>query len=206
MTLTMNQTVMDWPTHLQPQSFLGPDRLSHASEKGAKAAEIIEHFQVLDRLAQYDPVIAGTLPIALDTPESDVDILCHVSDLMAFKTFSDQTFSDLDKYRVHMRAPTDHLSEAVVVRFECDGLPIEVFATDYPTITQYGFVHMLVEARILWLMGDDFSQDVMALKQDGVKTEPAFAQMLGLVGDPYIALAELAALSPTELRTRLKMI
>ena len=49
---------------------------------------------------------------------------------------------------------------------------------------------MIIEHHILQQEGEDFKRKVVALKESGMKTEPAFAQLLGLDGDPYLALLE----------------
>ena len=59
---------------------------------------------------------------------------------------------------------------------------------------------MLAEARILSLLGPDFAKRVRGLKRQNVKTEPAFAQLLRLSGDPYIGVAELANMSMAEMK------
>ena len=38
-------------------------------------------------LAPYNPVLAGTFPLGLQTDTSDLDILCEARDLPAFETF-----------------------------------------------------------------------------------------------------------------------
>lgn len=203
MTSNMNQTVMDWPEGLDGKSFSGINRLLNVSKRGALAADILGRHRILDYLVAYDPEIVGTLPLAIDTPESDIDILCRTPDLAAFSEFSDRVFGHFDGYNLHQRPATNHIARALVVRFECDGLPVEIFATDCPTRTQFGFIHMLVEARILSLMGYEFADQIREMKKAGIKTEPAFARLLGLCGDPYIALAELVNLSPSRLCKRL---
>lgn len=196
---------MDWPDDLAEQAFLGVDKLKGASDRGAMAADIVERIGLLEALGEFDPVIVGTLPIAIDIPDSDIDVLCHVCDLTAFNNFAKDRFGGFEGFRSHARAATKHVPMALVVQFYCDGLPLEIFATDRPSRQQYGFIHMLVEARILALMGDIFADQIRKLKCDGLKTEPAFAQLLELGGDPYLALAELAHLSPMALRDTLEI-
>jgi len=199
----MNQTITDWPEGLDCKSFSGIKRLAGVSKRGALAADILGRHQIMELLAAYDPEVVGTLPLAIDTPESDIDILCNASDLAAFSEFSDRGFGHFDSYNRHQRPATNHVAEALVVRFECDGLPVEIFATNCPTRSQFGFIHMLVEARILFVMDDAFADQIRELKQAGIKTEPAFAKLLGMSGDPYIALAEFVGLSPSQLSKRL---
>lgn len=50
---------------------------------------------------------------------------------------------------------------------------------------------MLVEHQILAQKGKDFRAKIIDLKKMGIKTEPAFAQLLGLQGDPYKSLLKL---------------
>ena len=47
---------------------------------------------------------------------------------------------------------------------------------------------MVIEGRLLDLAGESFRHNVIELEQSGLKTEPAFARLLGLNGDPYEAL------------------
>ena len=44
---------------------------------------------------------------------------------------------------------------------------------------------MIIEYKILELHGEVFRQEIIKLKSKGLKTEPAFAKLLGLVGNPY---------------------
>ena len=40
---------------------------------------------IFEALAGFDPVLVGTIPIDLDLPESDLDIICEVNDLDDFE-------------------------------------------------------------------------------------------------------------------------
>ena len=46
----------------------------------------------------------------------------------------------------------------------------------------------MVEYNLLNKHGEKFRQQIIELKRQGYKTEPAFALVLGLTGDPYIEL------------------
>ena len=45
--------------------------------------------------------------------------------------------------------------------------------------------HLIIEEQ-----GEEFREQVIKLKLQGYKTEPAFAKLLGLKGDPYVAMLE----------------
>ena len=47
---------------------------------------------------------------------------------------------------------------------------------------------MVIERRLLLAGGEAFREAVARRRQSGEKTEAAFAQALGLPGDPYLAL------------------
>ena len=47
---------------------------------------------------------------------------------------------------------------------------------------------MLAEYKILNNKGLEFKNEIKELKAKGIKTEPAFAKLLGLKGDPYLEL------------------
>ncbi len=59
---------------------------------------------------------------------------------------------------------------------------------------------MAVQSRLLELDDGRFRAAVIALKQSGLKTEPAFADLLGLAGDPYKALLGLESMTEDDLR------
>ncbi len=50
---------------------------------------------------------------------------------------------------------------------------------------------MITEHAILKEKGKNFKQEIIKLKASGLKTEPAFAKLLGIEGDPYEELLKL---------------
>ncbi|MCH5690657.1 DUF4269 domain-containing protein [Niabella sp. W65] len=83
--------------------------------------------------------------------------------------------------------------ETVVVNFFADGFEIEIFAQNIPTRQQMAYRHLVIEHELLNQYGEVFRQQVVALKKQGYKTEPAFARLLKLEGDPYQALLRFEA-------------
>ncbi len=61
-----------------------------------------------------------------------------------------------------------------------------------PVEQQRGWRHLVVEQRLLALGGEGLLEAVLALRRQSMKTEPAFAAVLKLTGDPYLALLDLA--------------
>ncbi len=69
--------------------------------------------------------------------------------------------------------------------------PIEFFIQPTPVRKQRAFRHLVAEYVLLTRHGEEFREQIRQLKSSGMKTEPAFAAVLGLRGDPYLALLEL---------------
>lgn len=156
---------------------------------------------IFEHLQAYSPVLAGTIPLDIDVPDSDLDIICEVHDLDAFERLIRECFSLYDDFR--MRHYDVRGVASVVANFYAEGFMIEVFGLPYPVEAQNAYRHMVVEARLLALGGEKTKQAIRSLKQEGIKTEPAFAQYFGLVGDPYEAMLALYGLDDAILRERL---
>ena len=163
----------------------------------AEVRERLRNAGILEALQPYNPTMAGTFPIGLDTAASDVDILCEIRDAEAFVDDVRRRFGTWAGFRVHRK--TDVAPPAVVCRFSVDDLPIEVFAQPLAVLHQRAYRHLVVEQRLLAVGGAAFHADLRALRLEGLKTEPAFALYLDLEGDPYEALLQVAEWSDAEL-------
>ncbi len=157
---------------------------------------------VLTALAAFDPHVAGTPPLGIDLPDSDIDILCHAPDAEAFCRYVWSAFADCKGFAMHQWRSG---GRPVVARFHDRGWDFELFASPEPVVAQPGWRHFLVERRLLALGGDRFRAAVMAARRGGLKTEPAFAAVLGLSGDPYAAMLAIEAQSDTALADLLRM-
>ncbi len=149
----------------------------------------LEESGALARLAAFDPRVAGTFPLGLDVAGSDIDILCHAADAQAFAGVVWQAFAHLEGFSMHQWTCGER---AVVAVFRVAGLPFEVFGSPLPVDVQAGWRHFLAEQQLLETGGGAFFEAVRAARRTGLKTEPAFAHVLGMKGDPYEALLALA--------------
>lgn len=84
---------------------------------------------VFDAMSAYAPVIAGTIPLGIDTPASDIDILCEAPDVDAF-TRDALRFARYPRFSVHRKDDAD--PPAIVCRCLVEGMPGEAFAQPLP--------------------------------------------------------------------------
>ncbi len=162
--------------------------------------EALVHSAVLARLVAFDPHVAGTPPLGLALPGSDIDILCHAPDPQVFAAAVWAAYSDMSGFAMWQWQGSDR---PVVARFHCAGWLFELFGQARPVAEQLGWRHFAIERRLLALGGQPLRTVVMARRHAGAKTEPAFAQVLGLAGDPYAALLTLEGLDDDTLRARI---
>lgn len=165
--------------------------LKQGTARQRLAWAVLEDHAVLERLDWFDPVLAGTIPLDVDLPDSDLDIICEVHDASAFAICLRDHFAAAPQFRL-TRAVVNTVP-TTIANFLIDDLPIEVFGQAVPVDHQAAVVHLEVEHRLLELAGESLRATVRALKREGLKTEPAFAQALGLAGDPYEQLYAMCA-------------
>jgi mutator protein MutT len=150
--------------------------------------EALAESGVMEELARFDPRVAGTPPPGLDLPDSDIDVVCYAPDAHAFTEAVWRAFSSASGFTVKQLL---RLPRPVVGSFEVAGWRIELYGEAIPVEQQRGWRHFTVERRLLSLGGEALMGAILALRQQGMKTEPAFAVALKLRGDPYLALLDL---------------
>lgn len=126
--------------------------------------------------------MAGTILLGIGIAGSDLDILLCAHDLRALESGLRLLLSPYDAFGIYLADTRG--SAAAVCNFEVDGLPIELFATEQDTHQQLAYRHLFKEHEILQPKGPAFADPIRALKVQGIKTEPAFARLLGLWGRP----------------------
>jgi len=157
------------------------DYLKVGNEKQRRAYEILRKYKIFEVLDYYSPILAGTIPIDIDTEESDLDIICEVKDKVEFEKFLIEKFEDFD---LKIEKLNINNEESIICNFEIESFPIEIFGQNKPTTQQNAYLHMIAEYKILQEKGEEFKQKIIDLKKKGIKTEPAFGMLLNLE-NPY---------------------
>jgi len=166
--------------------FTNLNYLKSGNERQKRAYEVLEKYQVFEKLKPYSPVLAGTIPIEIDVENSDLDIICEVN-----LKFEEDFLNDISMSRL-VPGDTDVKVEniiidgekSIVLNFMLEEFPIEIFGQNKPSLEQNAYLHMLAEYKILKEKGEDFKYKIIELKKQGIKTEPAFGLLMGL-DNPY---------------------
>lgn len=187
--------------HLFSDSY---EYLSEGNLKQKEAYQILRELNVFGVLGEFSPILVGTIPINIDIAGSDLDIICEVHDFKKFEKLLHTYFSTMNRY--HLKLRTINEIRRIVCNFEYKEWLIEIFGQPIPSKNQNGYKHMIVENRILEILGNTGRDKIRELKRSGLKTEPAFGELLGLRGNPYQTLLEMYKWHERKLKEYLKVI
>ncbi|GAA5098350.1 DUF4269 domain-containing protein [Chryseobacterium ginsengisoli] len=158
------------------------DYLKNGNDTQKRAFEVLIKYQIFEKLKNYSPVLAGTIPIEIDVEGSDLDIICEVKNEIDFIEFLNQNFQNYNNFNLEKIIINGEKS--IVLNFMLEEFPIEIFGQNKPVKRQNAYLHMIAEYKILQEKGEDFKQKIIELKKQGIKTEPAFGMLLGME-NPY---------------------
>lgn len=162
--------------------------------------DALDQSRILEVLKAFDPRVAGTPPLGLTVPSSDIDILCEVPRDEVFVQLIWETYSDQDGFAIRQWTAS---GRPVVASFVCMGWKLEIFGDRRPVEKQEAWIHFSVERRLLEIGGEDLKNKIMTLRREGLKTEAAFAAVLGLAGDPFSAMLDLGQEDDASLQKRI---
>lgn len=169
--------------HIMRGDFKNISYLKQGNFKQKKAFRLITENNILEILSDYNPIVVGTIPINIDIEDSDLDIILQSNNFDKLKSLMDKNFSHHQNYQINVLN-----DEILICNFKIENLAFEFYAKNYETEKQYGYLHMIKENEILKNKDELFRQQIIELKNNGVKTELAFCQVLKVSGDPYIEL------------------
>ena len=144
--------------------------------------------RVAERLEGFDWRVVGTPPLGIALASSDIDIVCHTPSYERFADILWRSFSECVDFSLRQWTSDRH---QMVCDFVFDGWNFQIFGDQRIVAEQSAWRHFVVEKRLLAMGGASLRQRVLAERAQGLKTEPAFAKILGLKGDPFFAMEEL---------------
>ncbi|ARI79217.1 alpha/beta hydrolase [Halobacillus mangrovi] len=159
--------------------------MQYGSRKQKDAYTAIHELGVFEDLAHYNPALCRTLPIGIDVADSDLDIIMEANDLRAFEEEVQSHYSNERDFSI--KRTTIRGKDSVKANFFYGGFEFELFGQAEPVDKQYAYIHMKIEYELLQRQ-PALEDKVKSLKKRGIKTEPAFCQLLNIKGDPYEAL------------------
>lgn len=155
--------------------------------------------RILNYLKPFSPLIAGTLPLNLSVVESDVDIIISGDDLQIMKSQLINKFECYPDFICDEKLV--HGERTILASFTFQEIKFEIFGQQTFSLKQKGYLHFLVEERLIKIGGEPFLNKINEARSLGLRTEPAFAKVLQLSGDPYEELLSLNKKSNQELKT-----
>ena len=179
--------------------------LSHlqcGTNKQNEAYKVLLKSQVFELLKEFQPFLAGTIPLDVYVDSSDLDIICQSRDLNDFLLKAGEHFAGYSGFKCFTTSIRG--VESAVIQFDYCDFAFELFCQDVPVTEQMAVVHFEVEKKLLDLGGENAKDGIRELKKAGMATEPAFAHYFGIEGDPYIELAKLRSVTVKELSSYLK--
>ncbi|MBO9657431.1 MAG: DUF4269 domain-containing protein [Chitinophagaceae bacterium] len=162
--------------------------LQHGTIRQQQAFRVLTAHQIIQKLDKFQPILAGTIPLNIDIPESDLDIICCWKNEEDFISALVEYFGKADHFEWHKTTIRNELS--IICSFILEDFPVEIFGQTIESTKQMAYRHMLIEYQLLEEKGEHFRKEIIRLKEAGFKTEPAFATLLNLEGDPYTQLLQ----------------
>jgi predicted metalloenzyme YecM len=170
-------------------------------EKNKRVFDALCDLRILETLAPFRPQVAGTFPLGIETEGSDVDIVMGSPDFDEMEKALRQNFSTCEKFQFHKAELSGE--PGLVCSFEFHGIPFEVVGQNKESVRQPAYQHFQVEERLLKVGGPSLREKILVLRKRGVKTEPAFGEVLKIVGDPYETLSRWHSASEEQLEQRI---
>ncbi|MEL3971428.1 DUF4269 domain-containing protein [Rossellomorea oryzaecorticis] len=161
------------------------EQMKAGSPRQQAAYEAVQSLNVMNDLNHYQPLVCGTIPIGIDIETSDLDIIMEVEDLQLFEKEVHRLYSANEQFRLKWKVIRG--IPVVKANFTYGNFEFELFGQPQSVFNQNAYLHVVIEYSIL-KSRPEMKQQVIRLKMDGLKTEEAFCELLGISGDPYMGL------------------
>ncbi|MDF3818542.1 DUF4269 domain-containing protein [Leptospira sp. 96542] len=189
-------------TEIESNPYLATQYLQMGNPTQQKLFSDLEEWKILKGLHGFKPLVAGTIPLGIDTTKSDVDILVQFNLPVHLIKICYAKFRFMSGF--HTEEKNIENENTILVRFHTPKFRYEIFGQKKDPTQQTAWIHMMVEAKILNLANEDFRQNLIDMKQKGTKTEIAFAHLLGFKSKPFEAIKNMKDWDDEKIRNLLK--
>ena len=168
--------------------FLNIEYLKNGDTTQKKVYKTITKFNLIEQLRQFNPILVGTFPLGINIETSDIDIIGSTNNFSDTFDYLVKNFSEFHDFKIQLN--DQNQTKYILCSFWIKRFRIEIFLENKNPKEQVAYKHMLIEANILNQKDENFKQEIIDLKNKGLKTEEAFALLLGLEGDPFQKLLD----------------
>ena len=169
--------------------------LNRGTDRQRDAYLALIELDLFSVLAEFDPILAGSYVLGIQTPASRLEIICHVDVLGHLDAIVQDAYGGYEDFSLVYTEKWGVLGIECI--FTYGDFTIEVSGQPVPIDEQVAYQHMIAEARLLQLAGEEANETIRRMREEGIMTLPAFGAYFHLEGDPADALLELAK-APTE--------
>jgi predicted metalloenzyme YecM len=157
-------------------------------ENSIDFSDVILRSNFLKALKAWTPLVSGSLPLEIETEQSDLDILlCH-SDLSLAASEISNALNEFGK--ITWKRSVSRQGECLIGELKLKQRPIELFVSRVPVLQQDSHTHFLREYQLLVKHGQTLRDFVRIQKKKGNSTEQAFCNAFGVSSDPYLSLLQ----------------
>ena len=167
-------------------------------EQNQTIYSMIKESDILSNLSQYGPLIAGTFPLNISSDTSDIDLILSAPDLVDLQRKLHSLYGGVSGFKDRFCKVEG--VDSYIANFVLLDVPVEVFAQETPSVMQTAYAHFQVEEQILKVAGFDFKNEIIKLRNQGLKTKLAFATALKLKGEPFDAILNLKGKTDLKLK------
>ena len=82
-------------------NFKDIEYLKHGNDQQKLAYSEIVKLDIFEKFKKYNPILTGTIPIEIDLPESDLDIICQCENHKEFSEFLSEQFGDKTGFKMY---------------------------------------------------------------------------------------------------------
>ncbi|MDX8552422.1 DUF4269 domain-containing protein [Tenacibaculum sp. 1B UA] len=158
--------------------------LKAGTARQKEAYKVLLELNLFELLKNFNPILVGTIPINIDVELSDLDIICQSENHEDIVKVVREKYGKLLGFEIKT-IPSYKKLKTTIITLEYKTFPIEIFIQNKLPEEQDSYLHMLIEYQVLLKEKEVFRLKIIDLKEQGLKTEPAFPKLLNLGGNPY---------------------